>query len=237
MNSFTSSREKKRYVREMFNGIFDKYDFLNHLLSAGVDKRWRRKAIVISGLKQGEFFLDVACGTGDLSIEASKRKPGKIVAVDFAEKMLAAFIEKKQKSNFDGMIEIVQADAEKLPFNGRTFDVVSVAFGVRNFGDMQAGLKEMHRVLKENGRVVVLEFSKPKIVIFRSLYFFYFRRILPLIGRIFSPYGKAYNYLPESVSAFPDGKEFEGEMAKAGFREVKSIPLTFGIATLYVGKS
>jgi|YelNatPaOPRAMG01_1025707.scaffolds.fasta_scaffold04076_2 ubiquinone/menaquinone biosynthesis methyltransferases len=237
MNSFTSSKEKRKYVRNMFNSIFERYDFLNHLLSAGVDKRWRRKAIIISGLNQGESFLDVACGTGDLSIEASKRKPEKIVAIDFAEKMLRGFVEKKRKLNLDGIIDIVQGDAEKLPFAEGMFDVASVAFGVRNFGDTGAGLREMHRVLKKNGRLVVLEFSKPNRPIFRSLYFFYFRRILPLIGRIFSPYGKAYNYLPESVSAFPDGKEFEEEMVKAGFHDIKSIPLTFGIATVYVGKA
>lgn len=237
MNSFSSSREKRKYVRKMFNSIFERYDFLNHLLSAGVDKRWRRKAIIFSNLKEGEWFLDLACGTGDLSVEASKLKPGKIVGVDFAEKMLEEFVRKKQKLNLDEIIEIVQGDAEKLPFTDGTFDVVSVAFGVRNFGDIGAGLREMRRVLKANGRAAVLEFSKPNGAIFKSLYFFYFKRILPLIGRIFSPYGKAYNYLPESVSIFPDGKDFEEEMVKAGFHEVKSIPLTFGIATVYVGKS
>lgn len=227
--------EKNQYVRRMFNNISGHYDFLNHFLSAGIDRLWRKKAIRLSGLSAGHSFLDVACGTGDLSVEAAKRNPGRIVGIDFAENMLRGFDMKKQRLGLDGKVGIIQASAEKLPFPDGTFDVTAVAFGARNFGDLTEGLSEMRRVLKTGGRIVVLEFSKPKVFPVRQMYFFYFKRILPLLGRIVSGDRGAYMYLPDSVAAFPDGKDFMDVMRSVSFREVSSSPLTFGIATAYRG--
>ncbi len=226
---------KNQYVRRMFNDISRHYDFLNHFLSAGVDRLWRRKAVKLSGLAEGDMFLDVACGTGDLSIEAAKSNPRKIVGVDFAENMLSGFRIKKMSFGLDGKIEMLQASAEELPFPGGAFDVAAVAFGARNFGDLRKGLAEMHRVLKSGGRIVVLEFSKPRVFPVKQIYFLYFRHILPAVGKIVSGDGSAYTYLPESVSAFPDGDDFAELMRSVNFREIRSVPMTFGIATAYCG--
>lgn len=230
-----SAGQKSAYVRRMFNSISRHYDFLNHFLSVGVDQYWRKRAIRISLLGTGELFLDIACGTGDLSIEAAKVTQTKIVAVDFAENMLHGFSMKKSRLNLDGKVEMVQANAEKLPFPDDTFDVTAVAFGARNFGDLRTGLAEMHRVIKRDGRIVVLEFSKPRLFLIKQVYFFYFNRILPAIGRLISKDPSAYSYLPNSVSAFPDGGAFEDVMRSVDFREIESVPLTFGIATAYFG--
>ena len=227
--------EKSTYVRRMFNGISGHYDFLNHFLSAGIDRYWRKRAIRISGLRPANSFLDIACGTGDLSIEAAKFNPSRIVSVDFAENMIRTFDAKKSRMRLDGKVEIVQADAELLPFPDNTFDVTAVAFGVRNFGSLEKGIAEMQRVLKSGGKLVVLEFSKPKVFPVKQIYFFYFKRILPLLGRIISKDPAAYSYLPNSVSAFPDGRDFENVMRNAHFKDVRSIPLTYGIATAYFG--
>lgn len=229
-------REKDLYVRGMFNNISRKYDFLNHFLSAGTDRYWRKKAIRLSGLTAGDLFLDVACGTGDLSIEATRRHPSKIIAVDFAENMLQHFQSKRSSSLRNDGLQIVQANAEVLPFPDAVFDVVGAAFGVRNFGDLKKGLSEMRRVLKSGGRIVVLEFSKPRRFPIKQVYFFYFKRILPFLGKVISGNGGAYNYLPSSVSAFPDGEDFEDMMQSLNFTGVKAVPLTFGIATAYLGR-
>lgn len=232
---FLSPEEKNDFVRRMFNRVSGRYDFLNHVLSAGIDLHWRNRAVRISGLEEGEMFLDVACGTGDLSIAASKRKPRKIVAVDFAEQMLNRFREKEKSLGIDGAIVKVQANAEVLPFAEGSFDVAAVAFGVRNFGDLKAGLGEIYRVLKKNGRVVILEFSKPRHFPVKQIYFFYFTKILPFIGRKISGDRAAYSYLPASVRLFPDGKTFENVMRDTRFCNVRSVPLSFGIATAYFG--
>jgi len=234
-DSFGSAEEKSRYVRRMFNGISRRYDFLNHFLSAGIDRRWRRRAIRASRLTAGESILDVACGTGDVSLEAAKARPDKIVAVDFAEGMLRGFDQKRKKLGLNGGVEIIQADAERLPFPDSTFDVTAVAFGVRNFGNLERGVVEMRRVLKPEGRLVVLEFSKPHRFPFRQIYFFYFKRVLPLIGRTVSGDPGAYSYLPGSVTIFPDGEEFAEILRRSGFRDVILDKLTFGIATIYIG--
>jgi demethylmenaquinone methyltransferase/2-methoxy-6-polyprenyl-1,4-benzoquinol methylase len=220
----------------MFNDVSRRYDFLNHFLSAGIDRHWRKKAIRISRLRAGEIFLDIACGTGDLSIEAAKKRPSRIVAVDFAEKMLRIFVEKKRNLSVSESIDPLQADAEQLPFAAETFDVAAVAFGVRNFGNLKAGLSEMHRVIKKDGRVVILEFSRPRVFPFRQIYFFYFKKILPMIGRLISGDRGAYSYLPSSVMAFPDGESFENILHEINFRDVYSVPLTFGVATAYFGR-
>ena len=226
---------KSVYVRRMFNDISRRYDFLNHFLSAGIDRLWRRKAVRLSGLAAGDIFLDVACGTGDLSVEAAKSNPKKIVGVDFAENMLSGFRVKKESLGLDGSLEIIQASAEELPFPEESFDVTAVAFGARNFGNLKKGLAEMHRVLKRGGRIVVLEFSRPRVFPVKQFYFLYFRHILPALGKIVSGDGSAYTYLPESVSAFPDGDDFVEVLRSVNFREVRSVPMTFGIATAYYG--
>lgn len=172
-----NAADKNAYVRKMFNNISGRYDFLNHFLSLNIDRYWRRRAVEVSKLSAGESFLDVACGTGDLSIEASKIKPAKIIAVDFAENMLDGFRAKKNKFKLDGKVEMVQANAERLPFSENTFDAAAAAFGVRNFGDIKFGLGEIYRVLKKNGRIAVLEFSKPRHFPVKQIYFFYFERI------------------------------------------------------------
>ncbi len=233
--SMPGLQEKDKFVREMFNGISHRYDFLNHFLSAGIDRIWRKAAMKLSGLSGGDAFLDVACGTGDLSIEAVKSEPARIVGVDFAENMLHSFEAKKDKLGLDGRIDIVQASAESLPFAEGSFDVTAVAFGARNFANLVAGLSEMRRVLKRGGRIVVLEFSKPRRFPVKQLYFFYFRRVLPLIGKMVSGNGGAYTYLPDSVSMFPDGEDFLNVMRAVQFKDVSRVELTFGIATAYVG--
>ena len=220
----------------MFNDVSRRYDFLNHFLSAGIDRRWRKKAVRISRLRAGETFLDIACGTGDLSIEAAKKRPSRIVAVDFAEKMLRIFVEKKRNLSVSENIDPLQANAEQLPFAAETFDVAAVAFGVRNFGNLKAGLSEMYRVIKKDGRVVILEFSRPRVFPFRQIYLFYFKKILPMIGRLISGDREAYLYLPSSVMAFPDGESFENILHEINFRDVCSVPLTFGVATAYFGR-
>lgn len=175
---FISPEEKNDYVRQMFNRVSGRYDFLNHFLSAGIDLQWRNRAIEISRLDAGETFLDVACGTGDLSIAASRRKPRRIVAVDFAEAMLNKFRQKEISLGINSVVDAVQANAEVLPFADGSFDVAAAAFGVRNFGDLEAGLGELHRVLKKNGRIVILEFSRPRRFPVKQIYFFYFRKNL-----------------------------------------------------------
>ncbi len=232
---FIPPEKKSDYVRHMFNEVSRRYDFLNHFLSGGIDRRWRKKAIRMSMLREGEMFLDVACGTGDLSIEASRRRPSRIVGLDFAEKMLQIFAEKKRLLAMNDRIDPIHADAEHLPFPDRTFDVAAVAFGVRNFGNLKAGLDELYRVIKNDGRIVVLEFSKPNIFPIKQIYFLYFKRILPLIGKLVSGDPGAYTYLPNSVMTFPDGKSFENILRETNFRSVRSMPLTFGIATAYMG--
>jgi demethylmenaquinone methyltransferase/2-methoxy-6-polyprenyl-1,4-benzoquinol methylase len=220
----------------MFNDVSRRYDFLNHFLSGGIDRRWRKRALEILQLRAGESFLDVACGTGDLSIEAARKAPSRIVGVDFAEKMLRIFVEKKKKLDIDENIDTIQADAERLPFADETFDVAAVAFGVRNFGNLKAGLSELYRVIRKEGRVVVLEFSKPRGLGIRQVYLLYFTRFLPVIGRLISGDRGAYSYLPNSVMDFPDGGSFENILREANFHDVRMTAFTFGIATAYFGR-
>ncbi len=226
----------------MFNNIAANYDFLNHFLSLGIDILWRRKAIRV--LKEyfseknitGGRILDIATGTGDFAIEAIKLNPDKITGVDISEKMLAAGKEKIKKLFLENKIELLQADSENLPFSDKSFDAITVGFGVRNFENIETGLFEMNRVLKEKGIAIILEFSKPEKFPIKQIYNFYFKNILPLAGRIISKDSRAYTYLPESVFAFPSGNPFLEIMNKTGFRNLKQIPLSFGIASLYIGK-
>ncbi len=227
---------KKEQVRNMFNNIAGKYDFLNHFLSAGIDRRWRKRVIKILRKKQPGRILDVATGTADLAIAESDLNPDKIVGVDIADQMLDIGREKLEKKKLTQLITLENGDSENLRFDEGSFDAVTVAFGVRNFENLDQGLKEMYRVLDHGGTAVVLEFSRPRNFPVKQLYSFYFRYILPLLGRIISRHNSAYTYLPESVGSFPDGEAFIQRLQAAGFTNCTHRPLTFGIATVYTGE-
>lgn len=229
----TSKREQ---VAEMFDNISPKYDLLNHVLSAGVDIYWRKKAISYLRPFAPKKILDIATGTGDFALEALALKPEKIVGVDISEGMLSVGREKMKKRGVDNIIEMRMGDSERLLFEDNVFDAVIVSFGVRNFENLLKGLTDMHRVTRPGGVCVVLEFSKPRSFPFKQLYGFYSNTILPLIGRMISKDSSAYSYLPESVQAFPDGPDFLGIFKAAGFTNTKWIPLTFGIASIYIGQ-
>ncbi len=225
---------KKEMVQDMFNDIAPRYDLLNHLLSADIDKIWRKKVRKSLEENQPETILDVASGTGDLAIELSKLPVKKIVGMDIAAEMLDIGRKKIKKKGLENLIEMEVGDSENMKYKDATFDVVTVAFGVRNFENLDKGLKEMYRVLNKGGRVAVLEFSKPSAFPMKQVYQFYFRYILPGIGKLVSRNETAYTYLPNSVAAFPEGDEFMRRLKKAGFRNVKQNRLTFGISTLYI---
>lgn len=217
----------------MFDNISPRYDFLNHFLSLGVDYSWRttvRKNVNSFGAKR---ILDVATGTADLAIELTKIKESNIVGIDISQGMLDFGQIKLNQKRLTNRITLKQADSEKLPFVDQEFDAVTVSFGVRNFENLLAGLVEMHRVLKPGCPMVVLEFSKPTNPVFSKLYWFYFKNILPLLGKMLSRSTNAYTYLPQSVVAFPEGEEFVDKAKSVGFSSVTFKPLTFGICTMY----
>jgi len=224
---------KKEQVATMFNNISKKYDFLNHFLSLGIDILWRKKAIRLLESSQPKAILDIATGTGDFAIEALKLNPKKVIGIDISEGMLAVGVEKMKEKKVDHIIELMLGDSENLPFENASFDAYTVGFGVRNFENLEKGLSEMLRVLKPKGRAVILEFSKPKKFPVKHMYNFYFNRILPGIGNMVSKDNAAYTYLPESVNAFPEGKDFIAILNKLGYKEPKAIPLMFGIASIY----
>jgi demethylmenaquinone methyltransferase/2-methoxy-6-polyprenyl-1,4-benzoquinol methylase len=224
---------KKVQVARMFDSISRKYDFLNHFLSLGIDIRWRRKAIKLLVSEKPQLILDVATGTGDFAIEALKLNPEKIVGVDISEGMLEVGRKKMKASGYEEIIELIYGDSENLPFEENKFDAVIVAFGVRNFENLEKGLKEIYRVLRPNARIVVLEFSKPTSFPMKQLYSFYFNFILPKVGKAVSHDSSAYTYLPESVQAFPSGNEFLSVLSNLGYKNPSCKPLTFGISSLY----
>lgn len=239
--SFTQNREKptiaqKDQVRDMFNSIAPRYDFLNHVLSAGIDVLWRKKVIRIIKNHKHQHILDVATGTGDLAIAAAKLNPEKIIGIDISGEMLKFQAIKLKNKKLENLIELKQGDGESLPFDDHTFDVAMVAFGVRNFENLQKGLAEMFRVLKKGGIVVILEFSKPQTFPVKQVYNFYFKNILPTVGKWVSRSNHAYNYLPESVGFFPSGSEFLVYLEEAGFSNTQAKPLSFGIASIYSGE-
>lgn len=227
---------KKEQVAKMFNNISPKYDLLNHLLSLGIDIRWRKKAINLLKPLSPKKILDVATGTADFAIEAIKLEPAEVVGVDISDGMLDIGREKIKQKKLDSVISLENGDSENLRFDDNNFDAVIVAFGVRNFENLENGLKNMYRVLNDQGKVIILEFSKPSSFPFKQVYNFYFNAILPIIGNIISKDSSAYTYLPESVRAFPEGTEFLKILTKTGFRETECIPLTFGICSIYTGK-
>lgn len=224
---------KKQQVARMFDSISGKYDFLNHFLSLGIDRIWRRKAIRLLKDKHPRQVLDVATGTGDFAIEALSLQPDRIIGVDISEGMLEVGRKKLRDRKLDDRIQLQAGDSEKLPFEDNFFDAVIVAFGVRNFESLTAGLSEMFRVMKPGGMVVILEFSKPSKFPMKQLYNAYFTAILPWIGRWISKDASAYRYLPESVKAFPDGNDFLKVLSATGYKNPQCDPLTFGISSLY----
>lgn len=223
-------------VRAMFSGIAGKYDLLNHVLSVNIDKRWRklvreRLADILS--KENAVILDVACGTGDLSLELQKHAKARVIGTDFCRPMLAIAIEKTAK--LDLPVHYVEGDAMQLSFADESFDAVTIAFGLRNLSNFEDGLRELRRVLKPGGKLAVLEFSAPLVPGFKALFNFYFTSILPRIGGVVSGSRGAYEYLPDSVSKFPDQKKLAEMMAITGFSDVEYRNLTGGIAAIHTG--
>jgi len=229
--------DKGEKIQQMFGAIAPRYDFLNRLLSFGIDRRWRTKAVRLLKYREGSRILDVATGTGDVALEIALRTPDsvKITGADFCREMIDLGIVKVAESPYANRIELKVAPCEDLPFANETFDSITIAFGIRNVVDRKLGLAEMWRVLRPSGRMIILEFSTPRSLLFRQLYYFYFRRLLPVVGGLFSRYN-AYKYLPDSVLEFPSQEEFSRMIAEAGFRNIHLHELTFGIATIYVGE-
>ena len=219
----------------MFNNISKKYDFLNHFLSLGIDRLWRRRAISMIKPFNPKQILDIATGTGDLAIASLRTKPLKVTGIDISEGMLKIGQTKIKKRGLENTIELMRGDSENIKFPDNTFDAAMVAFGVRNFENLGKGLTEINRVLKPGAPFVVLEFSKPRKFPVKQIYHFYFLKILPWIGKIFSKDNSAYKYLPISVLRFPEGKSFLEELHVAGFKKTKEKRLTFGISSIYLG--
>lgn len=226
---------KRERVEEMFDSIATRYDLLNKVLSAGIDKSWRKKAIDELLAIKPNAILDIATGTADLALECMRLKPAEIIGIDISNKMLDIGRHKIMAKGYQGIIRLEQADSEQLPYDEARFDAITVAFGVRNFEHLEEGLKEMYRVLRPGGKVVILEFSQPDRFPVKQFYNFYSYKVMPKIGQMLSKERSAYEYLPASVSAFPHGKNFLSILTKTGFKDTKSIPLTFGIASIYTG--
>ncbi len=231
-----SEKSKTEQVSQMFDNISGKYDFLNHFFSLGIDILWRKKAISLLQAYQPKTILDVASGTADFAIEALALKPEKIVGVDISAGMLSYGQKKIEALNKQHIISLQVANSESLPFANNTFDAAIVSFGVRNFDNLQAGLTDMGRVIKPGGHCVVLEFSRPTAFPMKQIFNFYFKNIMPVVGKLVSKDHAAYSYLPESVQSFPVGAQFLEVFEKAGFKNTKCIPLTFGISSIYIGE-
>lgn len=227
---------KKEQIAEMFNNISKRYDLLNHLLSLGIDILWRKKAIKMLKPYKPKLILDIATGTGDFAIEALALNPDQVIGVDISEGMLAIGKEKIKKKGLEDKIDLQIGDSEKLLFEDNKFDAVIVSFGVRNFENLEAGLKDMYRVLKPGGTTVIVEFSKPETFPLKQGYNFYFKSVLPIIGKLISKDKSAYTYLPESVQQFPYGKQFLGILEKVGFKQTRCKKLAFGISSIYIGQ-
>mgnify|MGYP000586311199 FL=1 len=237
MKPYNTDQAKKEEVREMFDNIAPKYDLLNHTLSMSIDRVWRRRVVgEVRRAKPGRI-LDVATGTGDLAIAMARRiRDVQVLGVDLSEQMLAVARRKIEARGLDGRIVLDRGDAERLAVADASVDVATVAFGVRNFGDLGAGLRELARTIKPGGKVVILEFSRPRNRVFRALYEFYSYKILPRIGGLVSRDKRAYEYLPASVGEFPAPEEFMAMMARAGFRNCRARSQSFGIAQIYIGE-
>ena len=231
-----SELSKKEQVAGMFDDIAGRYDFLNRFLSAGIDIRWRKKAIGYLKDINPQQILDVATGTADVAIMASHLlNPKKIIGIDISQGMLDIGEKKVEKAGLQGSIELLKGDSEAINFNENSFDAVTVAFGVRNFQHLEKGLSEILRVLKPGGKLVVLEFSKPSLPFVRSFYKFYMKIVTPNMGKLFSKNRSAYKYLDESIKKFPEGKNFTQILDNIGFKQTFSKSLSLGICTIYCG--
>lgn len=234
---YDTQQTKKEEVREMFDNIAPRYDLLNHTLSMSIDRLWRRRVVRIVRRCHPRRILDVATGTGDLAIDMARHIRGvQVMGIDISERMLEVACRKVVAKGLDERIVLDAGDAEHLALGDQAVDVATVAFGVRNFGDLDAGLRELFRTIKVGGKVVILEFSRPRNPIFRTLYEFYTFRILPRIGGMVSRDKRAYEYLPASVDAFPAPEEFLAMMARAGFSCCTARSQSFGIAQIYIGE-
>ena len=229
-----SGEEKKTQVQSMFDGIAKRYDFLNHFLSLGIDLYWRKQSVKSLHLKAGQVLLDVATGTGDQGFTALKTADIQVVGLDFSFNMLEIAEQKIQKRNLSDRFEVIQGDAEKLPFEDNSFEALSISYGIRNVGTIPAALSEFYRVLKPGGRLAILEFAEPEGWFFGRLYRFYFDHILPKLAGMMSS-KSAYSYLPESVRHFPSRQDFKTLLKDEGFSSVSHRDLTFGVTTIYNG--
>ena len=232
---YNSDRSKKEEVAEMFNNISGRYDFLNHFLSLGIDHLWRARAVKELREINPKRILDIATGTGDFAIANLKLKPEEVVGIDISSGMLEVGKEKMKKKKVDHIVSMQLGDSEDLPFDDNYFDGLTVGFGVRNFENLEKGLTEMLRVIRPGGKAIILEFSKPKMFPIKQAFGFYSKYFIPFFGKRISKDEKAYAYLPESVAAFPEGKDFENVLEKLNYKNIKSIPVSGGIATIYVG--
>ena len=228
-----SSMSKKQQVAQMFDTISNEYDGLNRVISFGIDLKWRNKVVEIVGLQNPDSILDIATGTGDLAINLTKTNAKKIIGLDISEGMLNVGREKINLKQLNHTIDMVVGDSENLPFENGSFDAITVAFGVRNFETLEKGLSEILRVLKPGGIFVILETSVPTKFPFRQGYFMHTKIFLPLIGKLFSRDKQAYGYLSASAAKFPYGEAFNNILKKTGFIQVKDLPQTFGVATIY----
>lgn len=228
-----SDLSKKKQVEQMFDNISEKYDFLNRVLSMGIDVKWRKRVVKKIQNANPETILDIATGTGDLAIQMANATKAKITGFDLSAGMLDVGRKKIAELNLNDRIEMIQGDAENMPFEANSFDCITVSFGVRNFENLSKGLDEINRVLKPGGTFVILEFSQPESFPMKQLYSFYSKQILPRIGKRISKDQSAYTYLPESVKAFPYGEKMKNILKKSNFSKISDKKLTFGIASIY----
>jgi len=227
---------KKEQVAKMFDAISKNYDGLNRVISLGIDVKWRKKVVKIVGKNKPKQILDIATGTGDLALMMAELSPDKIIGLDISEGMLAVGKEKIAKVNLSEKIEMVVGDSEEMPFDDDTFDAITVSFGVRNFANLNKGIKEIARVLKPSGVLVILETSNPMKFPFKQGYKLYTHLFLPIIGKLFSKDKVAYSYLSESANSFPFGAAFNNILQKNGFTSTEDTPVTFGVATIYTAR-
>lgn len=227
---------KKEQVAKMFDTISKEYDGLNRVISFGIDVKWRKKVVKIIHNTNPNSILDIATGTGDLAIHLTKTKASKIIGLDISEGMLEVGRKKIKKLHLENTVDLNLGDSENIPFANNSFDAITVAFGVRNFANLEKGLSEMLRVLKPGGILAVLETSIPTKTPYKQGYHFYSKRILPLIGRLFSKDKVAYRYLCDSAASFPYGQAFNNILLKIGFIDIENLPQTFGVASIYIAR-
>lgn len=230
---YKTDDSKKEQVAQMFDNIAFRYDFLNSLLSLGIHKGWRKQCVKLLQSSNPKIILDVATGTADFAIECMSLKPEKIIGIDISEGMMKFGREKLKKEGLDSVITLEYGDAETVTFPDNTFDAIVVGFGVRNFENLEKGLANLNRILKPNGKLVILEFSNPRNKLVKWGYNFYFNKVTPFIGRLFSKDVRAYTYLPESVKAFPDNEAFVAILNKLQFKQCSYKSFSFGISAMY----